>query len=312
MTLPISLPESRFQYLDPESIINSPDFLIVESFLKSTKRAEIGWHYIIDLTWLYSIVKDWPRTYQIIDAGGGTGLTQFMLAELGFNVTNIDLVLTPPNQSIAQRYGTQLRRLPSYKASDYVQHMADRSGMHPFTRKLRDVIKSNYLWGELSAYAYRSRHQAWRAKQTTLPLGKIDWIQANLCCMPEIESASFDAVVSLSSLEHIPLDLLPSALNELERVLKPQARMAITTSATDAEETWFHEPSKGSCYSSKDLAALFHAQDASGLSATQILDKYQKSDYLRSQLAAFYHTSGDNGMPWGKWNPSYIPIGIWR
>lgn len=313
MSSPILLPESRFQYLDPESIIDSPDFQIVESFLKGTKRAKIGgWHYIIDLTWIYSIVKDWPRNYKIIDAGGGTGPTQFMLAELGFHVTNMDLVLTSPNRSIAQRYGTRLTKLPSYKLSDYVQHLTDQGDVNPLTRKLRTIVKNSRLWGELSAYTYRSRHEAWRATQAAQPLGKIDWIQANLCSMPEIENASFDAIVSLSSLEHIPLSLLPSALREIERVLKPQARMAITTSATDAEKTWFHKPSQGNCFSSKDLAILFNSQNIAKLTAAKVLEKYQKSNYLRNNLPAFYYTSENNGMPLGKWNPSYIPVSILR
>jgi SAM-dependent methyltransferase len=306
-----NLSKSSFKFLDPEEIINSPDFKIVESFLKSTKRNQGGWHYIVDLTWIYSMVKDWPRSYQIIDAGGGTGPTQFMLAELGFNVTNIDLTLHKPTQSIKQRYGTRLKTLPSYKSSDYVQHMESRENK-PFTRKLSDVIKSTRLWGELAAYAYRSRNESWRVTQAAQPLGKIDWIMANLCHMPEIENASFDAVVSLSSMEHIPFELLPSALHEIERVLKPNACMAITTSATDAEETWFHEPSKGNCFSSKDLNDLFHAQDFTKLSAIETLDKYRNSKYLRDNLPALYHASGNNGMPWGEWKPSYIPVGIWR
>jgi len=312
MINPISLPESSFQFLDPEVIIDSSDFRIVESFLKSTKRADIGWHYIVDLTWIHSVVKDWPRTYRIIDAGGGGGPTQFMLAELGFHVTNIDLILSPPSQSVAQRYGTRHTRLPSYEPSDYVQHLEGRVGMHSFNRKLREVIKSTRLWNKLSAYTYHSRNETWRATQAVQPLGKIDWIQGNLCHMPEIENASFDAVVSLSSLEHIPLDLLPTALNELGRVLKPQARMAMTTSATDADKTWFHEPSQGNCFASKDLTDLFHAQDTSELSAIEILEKYQKSNYLRNNITASYHASGNNGMPWGEWKPSYIPVGFWR
>lgn len=312
MTNPILLTESRFRYLDPDLIIDSPDFKIVESFLKSTKRTEVGWHYIIDLAWIYSIIKDWPRSYKIIDAGGGVGPTQFMLAELGFHVTNIDLVMSSPSQYLVQRYGTQLTRLKSYEPSDYVQHLEGRVDIHTLTRNLRNLIKNTYLWERLSSYSYNWRHDAWRANQGAKPLGKIDWIQGNLCHMPEIKDASFDAVVSLSSLEHIPLDLLPNALNELERVLKPQSLMAITTSATDAEETWFHEPSKGACFSSKGLAKLFNAQDISKQSATEILKKYQKSSYLRDNLGASYYASGNNGMPWGKWNPRYIPVGIWR
>ncbi|MDB9996339.1 methyltransferase domain-containing protein [Gammaproteobacteria bacterium] len=307
-----NLPESSFKFLDPEEIIDSSDFRIIESFLKSTKRADIGWHYIIDLAWIYSIAKDWPRTFRIIDAGGGGGPAQFMLAELGFQVTNIDLILTPPSQSVAQRYGTQHTRLPSHESSDYVQHLEERVNIYPFNRKLREMIKSTLLWKKMTAHTYHLRNENWRATQETQPLGSIDWIQGNLCHMPEIENASFDAVVSLSSLEHIPLDMLPAALKELGRVLKPQACMAMTTSATHTDKTWFHEPSKGNCFTSKDLTDLFNSKDTSALSPIQILEKYEKSDYLRNKLPAFYYASGKNGMPWGEWKPSYIPVGFWR
>ena len=311
MINPVSIESSNYKYLDPDEIIDSSDFKIVESFLKTTKRADIGWHYIIDLTWIYSIAKDWPRSYKIIDAGGGGGPAQFMLAELGFQVTNIDLILNTPSQVVTKRYGTQHTRLPSYESSDYVQHLEDRVSMHSLNRNFRELIKSTKLWNKFSAYAYHSRNEAWRATQSAHPLGKIDWIQGNLCYMPEIKNELFDAVVSLSSLEHIPLDLLPNALNELGRVLKPGPCMAITTSATTENKTWFHKPSQGNCFSSKDLSGPFNAEDRSELSAEEMLKKYEKSSYLCSNLPAFYYKSGNNGMPWGEWKPSYIPVGIW-
>jgi hypothetical protein len=31
---------------------------------------------------------------------------------------------------------------------------------------------------------------------------------------------------------------------------------------------------------------------------------------LRDNLARFYFQSADNGMPLGKWDPQYIPVGI--
>ena len=31
---------------------------------------------------------------------------------------------------------------------------------------------------------------------------------------------------------------------------------------------------------------------------------------LRDNLASFYFRSGDNGMPWGKWDPQYQPVGV--
>lgn len=308
----IYLQSSSYKLLDPDEIIDSADFKIVESFLRTTKRADIGWHYIVDLTWIYSVAKDWPRSYKIIDAGGGGGPAQFMLAELGFQVTNIDLILNVPNYSVARRYGTAHTRLPSYKSSNYVQHLEDRVSMNSLNRNFRELIKSTKLWNKFSAYSYRSRNEAWRATQPPQPLGKIDWIQGNLCLMPEVENELFDAVVSLSSLEHIPLNLLPNALNEIGRVLKPKSCMAVTTSATVNNKTWFHEPSQGNCFSSKDLSGLFNAKDQSELPAEVIMEKYEKSTYLHNNLPKFYYKSGNNGMPWGEWKPSYIPVGIWR
>ena len=31
---------------------------------------------------------------------------------------------------------------------------------------------------------------------------------------------------------------------------------------------------------------------------------------VRDNLARFYFQSGDNGMPWGKWDPQYQSVGV--
>jgi hypothetical protein len=31
---------------------------------------------------------------------------------------------------------------------------------------------------------------------------------------------------------------------------------------------------------------------------------------LRDNLASFYGRSGENGMPWGVWDPRYQPVGV--
>ena len=141
-------------------------------------------------------------------------------------------------------------------------------------------------------------------------MGRIEWVEGNFARMPEIASASFDAVVSLSSLEHVPHADLPAVVAELRRVVKPDGFCAITTSATDAAETWFHAPSRGLCFTMNDLGALFGADDVSRIHPGEALRAYRESTYLQSRLASFYRRSGNNGMPWGKWDPKYIPAGI--
>ena len=138
-------------------------------------------------------------------------------------------------------------------------------------------------------------------------------MRANLCNVPEIASNSFDAVVSLSALEHIPVDLLPQACAEITRICKPDVKVAITTSATEQEATWFHHPSQGNCFSKYDLKALFGARpDEINLPANKMIEKYRSCTYLKDNLAGFYSKSGDNGMPWGKWDPKYFPVGLFR
>lgn len=38
--------------------------------------------------------------------------------------------------------------------------------------------------------------------------------------------------------------------------------------------------------------------------------KYRTASYLPDHLAGFYEKSGNNGMPWGKWDSRYVPVGI--
>jgi len=132
----------------------------------------------------------------------------------------------------------------------------------------------------------------------------------NLCHLPEITDNSFSAVVSLSALEHIPQDTINRALFEIRRVLKKDAMWAITTSGTEKPDSWFHEPSKGWCFSDKDLKQLFNAQMTKKDPPEIILDYYKNCEYLKNNMADFYKKSGKLGMPWGIWKPQYIPVGI--
>jgi len=310
----LSLPDFRYQFLDPAALIASDEFRFVEDFLRSTGRTQIGWHYITDLTWIYSQARHWPRATRILDAGGGSGPTQFLLAELGFNVTNVDLYFGRPPLHYEKRYRTSIEVLPSYAASDYVSLLKPRT--------LRESIKLNILQSSLyrvtlgrrRMHRYIALHERWRTQSGTASdaVGKLRWIAGNLCSLPEILPGSFDAVVSLSALEHIPIALVPQAIGEINRILAPEALWAVTTSGTEQLSTWFHEPSKGLCFSESDIQRLFHATPAASPAAATTLQSYRDCDYLRENLADFYRRSGSLGMPWGKWDPKYIPFGIYR
>ncbi|MEB3179504.1 MAG: class I SAM-dependent methyltransferase [Nostocaceae cyanobacterium] len=303
----------EYVFIDPEQQISSSDFQFIESFLKTTGRTQLGWHYITDITWIYSHVKKWPRNLKILDAGGGHGPVQFLLAEMGFHVTNIDMALFRPPIAYCRRYQTTLETLSSFEATSYKEFLSSgRNEANTFTSSLKRFVKETPIYKLLSTRKYAASHEKWRSSVnlSDTPLGSIQWRIGNLCKMPEIPSGHFDAVVSLSAWEHIPYDTLDAALTEIRRVLKPDARWAVTTSGTEQSSTWWHEPSQSNCFAITDLEKRFGAKCINSHNPEEILDKYRQCTYLKDNLAKFYKKSGKYGMPWGVWEPKYIPVGL--
>ncbi len=302
----------KYEFIDPEEQLSSTAFKVVENFLNDTGRTQIGWHYIADLIWIFRRIKRWPRGSKILDAGGGNGPLQFLLAEMGFNIVNIDLLLSKPQVGYRIRYGCKFQRLTSYTSTTYSRFLSPLKDkplktylIQKALRYLRNILKLPPLSYFRSCRQWRNRYN-FRSR-----IGNIQWLSGNLCFMPELGSSTFDGVVSLSALEHIPSDSLPQALKEIRRVLKPEARWLVTTSGTDQPTSWFHEPSQGWCFSVSDIQSKFDASTSKIIEPTDILKKYQSCEYLQENLADFYKTSKRYGMPLGKWNPKYIPIGIY-
>lgn len=296
--------------IDPAAMLAHAEFPLVRDFLLLTRRGQIGWHYLTDLIWIYRQAQSWPAGARILDAGGGGGPVQYLLLEMGFDVTNIDLALPGLRTPQQRRYRAERRQLASYRPTPYNEHLASRTA--PVRPSLRQRVLGSAPLRVLRNAAYGPAHDLWRRRAGIAPRqrpGRLEWIVGNLCAMPEIAGASFDAVVSLSALEHIPLPQFDAAIAELDRVLKPGARWAVTTSATERADSWFHEPSQGWCFTVPELARRF-AAEAELVAPAGILEAYRKCDYLRRRLAGFYRRSGANGMPWGVWEPAYIPAGI--
>jgi SAM-dependent methyltransferase len=302
----------HLQFLDPEEFLDTEDFRQVEKFLNATGRTEIGWHYIIDLTWIFSISKKWPAGASVLDAGGGSGPAQFLLAEMGFNLTNIDLAVESIPPKIANRYRCTYRELPSFKKTTYTDHLK-QIRKADITTHLKNRAKKLKLARYLQRTHYEYRHNSWKkgTRFSTICPGNIEYVRGNLHSIPEIEDDTFDAVISLSALEHIPSAQLSSAIAEIKRTCKKRADWAITTSGAAQNGTWYHEPSCGFCYSVKDLQVLFDADFLDEDGGPEMLVKYQSCDYLKHHLADFYKHIDRGGMPRGIWDPKYIPVGIY-
>jgi len=260
-------------------------------------RVEFGWHYLLDLAWILKHLPPLSPGLLVMDAGAGTGMMQWYLAEGGAGVISVDRA---SRSHLPLRFRTQYR-IEGLRAEDLAPVSAVMR--HEFAKapdikcKLRSLTKNLAL-----------------LVKTLLPphRGHILIYNQDLKTLTDLPDAHVDFVVAVSALEHNPFDDLDAVVAELMRVLKPGG-MLLATVAAAPDEDWFHQPSQGWCFSSASLRRIFD------LSA-ETPDNFQRYDELlaalrgcaelRDNLAKFYSRSGDNGMPWGVWDPQYQPVGV--
>jgi SAM-dependent methyltransferase len=255
---------------------------------------EFGWHYLLDLTWILSQMELGPER-RVMDAGAGIGIMQWFLAGQGvevFSVDRLDRAYLP----LRYRLRFDVRGLREGDLKPLVQSiwLRDDPRRNPLRKMgtiLRDLLRSGWSAGNV---------------------GRVLIYNQDLRDMPEIPDNHLDYVVAVSSLEHNTPQNLKLVLKELIRVLKPGGCLLATLGAA-REQDWFHEPSKGWCYSESTLRQVFDL-------SPKVPSNYNHYDslftalrncaVLRDNLASFYRKSGDNGMPWGVWNPQYQPVGV--
>jgi len=254
-----------------------------------------GWHYYMDLCWAARVLDPEPGM-RVLDAGGGNGVMQWWLARRGARVLSVDLGGWP------------------YEGKHF-DGWCERSrwGEEPSRRALtaRDLLPPRRFWSppEWVEKAKRTR----RLIRPSPPRysGSIVFWQHDLRHLSELETGSIDAIVSISALEHNELGDLQAIVRELERVLKPGGKLAITVGGARNED-WFHDPSKGWCYSEKTLREVFglDAYETNFARYDEIMEDLLHCGELKEDLPEFYFASGDNGMPWGRWDPQYPAVGV--
>jgi SAM-dependent methyltransferase len=269
-----------------------------DAFRDLARRTKIslGWHYLLDLVWIVENLGE-ARGRHIMDAGAGVGLMQWYLAERGADVLSVDRSSRIEMLRLRTRY-----RIAGLRKEDV-------PGAGELLR-----IKTGHASG------LPGKVLAWLRGATGLlaaglahPSGGLVTIyNQDLLDLRDIPDSSLDAVVAVSALEHNTPEDLPKVVNELMRVLKPGGALLATLGAAGSKD-WFHEPSHGWCYSEATLRKAF------GLPRTapsnyehhdELLAALRDCAELRDGLAPLYFESGDNGMPWGKWDPQYQPVGV--
>jgi SAM-dependent methyltransferase len=256
----------------------------------------MGWHYPLDWSWIINHLGK-VEGKRILDAGAGRGVLQWYLAEQGAEVLSVDRdsrACLPLH--IRRRY-----RIHGLRPGDLLSPLQMVNLFHGFA-----------LYSEKVKGLARSVLSLTRPRISGRAPGKITIYNQDLKNLVDIPSNSIDAIISVSALEHNPPEELPIVVRELERVLKPSGAMIVTLAA-GRERDWFHEPSKGWCYTEDTLRKVFGLSPAARSNYDQydVLFKALKECHeLQDQLAAVYQRSNQLGMPGGKWDPQYQPVGI--
>ena len=259
-------------------------------------RLEPGWHYLLDLTWIRQNLES-VLGQEFLDAGAGVGLMQWYLIEQGAarvisadRGSRFDLPLV-----MRARY-----RVSGMRASDL------GSGWNVF----RNQVRAAHGAAGVRAFLVGAAELGLTAFPRRFP-GKVIIYNQDLTSMPEIPDNSLDAVVAVSALEHNTPEGLQKVVAEIMRKIKPGGKLLATLCA-GKDRDWFHEPSRGWCYTDTTLRRLFDlpADTPSNYAHhDELLASLCNCAELRENLAKFYFRSGDNGMPWGRWDPQYQPVG---
>ena len=299
-------PKDYIELLSVDLLKDTRRRKLVERWSKVLGR-ELGWHYILDLIWIVKQVEESgiPRDSVILDAGAGTGLSQFLLASLGYNVLSVDY--KSRNFPVRYRLVFRIKNRSDGNVADssYIEHVSEKEAFDLRRTWDRLLGKWNKLMGmplltsEALKFEQKNRY------------GEVSLYQEDLKDLRSIPSNSVDCVVSVSAIEHNDFRSIGAVISELGRVTKRGASMFITTSAVKGRD-WFHEPAHGWCFSEATLARLFHL-----INPKSNFDRYDeffadlvKNEYLRNNLSRFYLHSGKGGLPWGEWNPLYYPVGV--
>ncbi|HEY5574068.1 MAG TPA: class I SAM-dependent methyltransferase [Anaerolineales bacterium] len=279
----------------PVSLLDQHRTLVNElKDLAKDLRLEFGWHYLLDLTWILSQMA-LDRRIRVMDAGAGIGVMQWYLAQKGAEVVSVDRL---------ERAYLPLR----FRLRFHVRGLR-KIDLKPV------ILAYRYRRGQVQNFLKMVANSAIDILENGFPKrpeGRVLIYSQDLGRMPDIPDNSLDYIVGVSALEHNSPDDLNGVVSELIRVLKPGGRLLVTLAASP-DQDWYHQPSKGWCYTDETLRRAF------GLSSyvpsnydryAELFAELQDSEELRNNLAEFYFQSGENGMPWGVWDPKYQPVGV--
>lgn len=257
-----------------------------------------GWHYILDWTWTISQMEIMDGK-TVLDAGAGIGFLQWYLASRGAHVISVDRSdrTCVPFHLVSQFNVDGLT--PADKPLNGSELLNIFNGKTNMAARVKNIVR-----GILGKLKYSNR------AQTT---GTVKLYKKDLGALTDIPDNSVDFVVSISALEHNEtINNIKEIVGELYRVLKPGGKMIITLPAAH-EADWFFEPAYSWCFTDATIKDIFEFPENTPSNYDQyenIFDGIKNSKDLKNNISWRYYFTRNSGLPRGKWNPQYIPVGV--
>jgi SAM-dependent methyltransferase len=270
--------------------------------LARSLRLEFGWHYLLDLSWIIQNLGP-AQGVRILEAGAGSGMLQWYLADNGAQVLSVDRL---SRAALPPRFRRRFR-LQGLRPEDLL------SDGRAFTWLLQRPLPGPFYHRAAARLVHLLREGA--AYLFTAPCtGQVVIYNQELSELVDLPDNSIDAVVSISALEHNTPEGLERVVAELMRVLKPGGALLATLTAAP-DQDWWHEASSGWCYSEASLRRIFRLPESAPSNYNQynqLFTALQDCAELRDGLARFYSQADDKGMPQGVWKPEYQPVGVYK
>jgi len=222
-----------------------------------------GWHYDLDFLWILDNLKRMglAKGSKILDAGAGLGPFQYILASKGYNIVSLDFSKRNlPKESI-NLFDIKIDQNDfnyNHKYQDFIFLENKKNLKNKIFKRLFDGSFFNIKW--LYFKTKKSLLHFFFSTQAKLILdkkkfGKILFKRAAFHDVP-YKSSSFDAVVSISAIEHAEKKLLEKNISEILRVLKPEGKAFLTTSSSTSNLEYFDEQTSGWCFSSESITKI--------------------------------------------------------
>jgi ubiquinone/menaquinone biosynthesis C-methylase UbiE len=248
---------NTYDLLDPDLFKKyKKEVLYIDKWLKIMNRSN-GWHYHLDILWIIQELKNAgiKKGSTILDAGAGMGVTQFILASLGYNVISLDFTPRVKPKFSKNIFDIKLDSQElDYKHSymDYIKYKDGSVKKDIKGIKSRNVIRSFYSMVRSLRNTIINKFETFKDHSN---FGKIEFIRAAFHQIP-LKDKSVDAVISVSAIEHADRKIIKENLKEISRIVRDGGVSLITTSLTHKKETIYNHKYEAWEFSESELNNL--------------------------------------------------------